>query len=125
MSKNCWEIENEHEITAKYKPSQIHDSVRATIVSSSAHGVFLRTDNGEDAFACFGGRIGDRVLCTVRRPASADKRMLVSIDSVFCGKPGKRKTTSLLGSEEPLFFCSDIAPLYEFTGAMDRLQKIA
>lgn len=51
-------------------------------------GAFLALDNGEPAFAySFGNlRPGTEVLCTVRRLASGDRRMLVTIDSV-CYRP--------------------------------------
>lgn len=64
------------------------DGCYGVIENCCRKGAFLALDNGEPAFAySFGNlRPGTEVLCTVRRLANGDRRMLVSIDSV-CYRP--------------------------------------
>ena len=66
----------------------ILDGCYGIIENCCRKGAFLALDNGEPAFAySFGNlRPGTEVLCTVRRLANGDRRMLVSIDSV-CYRP--------------------------------------
>lgn len=60
------------------------DGCYGIIENCCRKGAFLALDNGELAFAYkFGNlRPGTEVLCTVRRLAYGDQRMLVTIDSV-------------------------------------------
>lgn len=63
----------------------VRDTVSAVVVCSCGKGVFLKLFTGEDAFAYFGPlQPGTNVLCTVKRQARADQKILVSIDSVIC-----------------------------------------
>lgn len=64
------------------------DGCYGIIENCCRKGAFLALDNGEPAFAySFGNlRPGTEVLCTVRRLASEERRMLVTIDSV-CYRP--------------------------------------
>ena len=67
---------------------EVLDGCYGIIQNCCRKGAFLALDNGEPAFAySFGNlRPGTEVLCTVRRLANGDRRMLVSIDSV-CYRP--------------------------------------
>ena len=60
------------------------DGCYGIIENCCQKGAFLALDNGELAFAYkFSNlRPGTEVLCTVRRLANGERRMLVSIDSV-------------------------------------------
>lgn len=60
------------------------DGCYGVIQNCCRRGAFLALDNGELAFAYNFGNLwpGTEVLCTVRRLASGDRRMLVTIDSV-------------------------------------------
>ena len=60
------------------------DGCYGVIENCCRKGAFLALDNGELAFAYkFSNlRPGTEVLCTVRRLAYGDQRMLVTIDSV-------------------------------------------
>ena len=62
----------------------VFDGCYGIIENCCRKGAFLALDNGEPAFAYnFGNlRPGTEVLCTVRRLARGDQRMLVTIDSV-------------------------------------------
>lgn len=66
----------------------VWDGCYGIIENCCRKGAFLALDNGEPAFAySFSDlRPGTEVLCTVRRLANGDRRMLVSIDSV-CYRP--------------------------------------
>lgn len=62
---------------------EVMDCCYGTVTAKCQKGVFLRLDNGEDAFAYrFNLMIGTEVLCTVLRQATDRLRTLVSIDSV-------------------------------------------
>lgn len=54
------------------------------VIGTCQKGAFLTLDNGQEAFAYKFANLypGTLVLCTVRRLADEQKRMLVSIDSV-------------------------------------------
>lgn len=62
----------------------ILDGCYGIIENCCLKGAFLSLDNGEPAFAYKFGNLqpGTEVLCTVRRLAYGDQRMLVTIDSV-------------------------------------------
>lgn len=61
---------------------EVMDGCYGTVIGKCQKGVFLRLDNGEEAFAYrFNLKIGTDVLCTVRRQAMENLRTLVSIDS--------------------------------------------
>ena len=62
----------------------VWDGCYGVVQGRCQKGVFLLLDNGEPAFAYHFGNLwpGTEVLCTVRRLASGDRRMLVTIDSV-------------------------------------------
>lgn len=64
------------------------DGCYGIIENCCRKGAFLALDNGELAFAYRFGNLqpGTEVLCTVRRLAYGDQRMLVTIDSV-CYRP--------------------------------------
>lgn len=61
------------------------DGCYGQVQGTCRSGAFLRLDNGQDAFAYKFASLypGAIVLCTVRRPASESRRMLVTIDSVL------------------------------------------
>ena len=63
---------------------EVMDGCYGKVIDRCKNGVYLSLDNGEIAYAYkFGNlRIDTRVLCTVLKLAKADKRKLVSIDSV-------------------------------------------
>lgn len=63
---------------------EVWDGCYGIIENCCRKGAFLALDNGELAFAYkFSNlRPGTEVLCTVRRLAYGDQRMLVTIDSV-------------------------------------------
>lgn len=54
------------------------------VIGTCQKGAFLALDNGQEAFAYKFANLypGTSVLCTVRRLADAQRRMLVTIDSV-------------------------------------------
>lgn len=61
----------------------VRDGLYGEVTGSCGKGVFLTLDNGEEAFAYFGGLApGTRVFCTVRRLAAEGLRTLVKIDAV-------------------------------------------
>ena len=48
----------------------IRDGVRAVVIGGCSKGVFLRLENGQEAFASFGGLVsGTEVFCTVLKKA--------------------------------------------------------
>ncbi len=58
--------------------------VHAVVTGGCIKGLFLRLENGQEAFALFGGLVpGTEVLCTVIKKATERWRVLVSIDSVL------------------------------------------
>lgn len=61
-----------------------YDGCFGSVTGYCHSGAFLTLDNGQAAFAYkFGGlRPGTKVLCTVLRLPTEERRMLVSIDSV-------------------------------------------
>lgn len=69
-------------ITAKYEP---WEGCYGIVTGRCRAGAFLELDNGEEAFAFKFGNLfpGTKVLCTVKRIATEEKRTLVSIDSVI------------------------------------------
>lgn len=68
-------------MTEKYEQL---DGCYGEVTGTCRSGAFLTLDNGETAFAYrFANlRTGTKVLCTVRRLAEEDRKMLVTIDSV-------------------------------------------
>lgn len=61
----------------------LKDCLYGCVTSRCKKGVFLTLENGEDAFAYFGGlNPGDRALCTVLKKPTERWRALVTIDSV-------------------------------------------
>ncbi len=61
---------------------EIRDTMYGTVTGSNGNGVYLILENDEPAFAYFGKlKIGTRVLCTVKKPASGSYSALVCIDS--------------------------------------------
>lgn len=65
------------------------DGCYGVVTGRCKSGVFLTLDNGQEAFAYkFGGLMsGTKVLCTVLKMPSEEKRMIVSIDSVGIYSP--------------------------------------
>jgi len=62
----------------------IGDGVTAVVTEECKSGIFLRLENGQEAFAKFGGLCpGVEVLCTVLKKATKTFRVLVAIDSIF------------------------------------------
>lgn len=62
----------------------VRDGVRAVVTGGCSKGLFLVLDNGQEAFASFGGLSpGTEVLCTVLKKSTERRRVLVSIDSVL------------------------------------------
>ena len=68
----------------KAKDYDIWDGCYGIIENCCRKGAYLVLDNGEPAFAYkFGNlRTGTKVLCTIRKQATEDRRMLVTIDAV-------------------------------------------
>ena len=65
----------------------IRDGVRAVVTGGCSKGLFLRLENGQEAFASFGSLVpGTEVLCTILKKATERWRVLVAIDSVFGSK---------------------------------------
>ena len=61
----------------------IRDAVRGTVIGGCSKGVFLFLEDGQEAFARFGGlNPGTTVLCTVLKRATEKKRVFVSIESI-------------------------------------------
>ena len=62
----------------------VWDGCYGIVQNCCRKGAFLALDNGEPAFAYGFSNLwpGTEVLCTVRRLASVDRRMLVTIDAV-------------------------------------------
>lgn len=62
----------------------VRDGVQAVVTGGCCKGLFLRLENGQEAFASFGGLApGKEVLCTVLKKATERWRVLVAIDSVL------------------------------------------
>jgi hypothetical protein len=62
----------------------VRDGVCGVVTGGCRSGVFLELENGQEAFASFGGlNPGTKVLCTVLKKANERWRVLVSIDSVL------------------------------------------
>ena len=62
----------------------IRDGVCGVVTGGCKSGLFLELENGQEAFASFGGLYpGDKVLCTVLKKATDKWRVLVAIDSVL------------------------------------------
>lgn len=62
----------------------VRDGVRAIVLGGCSKGTILCLDNGQEAFASFGGLSpGAEVLCTVLKKATEKWRVLVSVDSVL------------------------------------------
>ena len=67
----------------QYEP---RDVVVGTVYGGCKSGVFLRLENGEEAFAKFGIlKNGTKVLCSILKKADARKKFLTlaSVDSVI------------------------------------------
>lgn len=63
---------------------RIRDEVYGVVTSICRKGIFLELENGQSAFAYFGGlEVGDTVLCSLLRKATDTRKMLVAIDSVL------------------------------------------
>lgn len=73
----------------EYKGYEKFDGCYGKVTGRCRAGAFLTLDNGQDAFAYkFANLIsGTKVLCTVLKLPSEEKRMLVSIDSVYGYEP--------------------------------------
>lgn len=66
----------------------VRDGVFGVVTGTNRCGVYLRLENGQRAFAYFGGvHPGTEVLCTVRRKARESWDVLVTIDSVLGESP--------------------------------------
>ena len=62
----------------------VRDSVCGVVTGGCRSGLFLRLEDGQEAYARFGGIYpGARVLCTVIKRATDRWRVLVSVDSVL------------------------------------------
>lgn len=60
------------------------DGVRAVVTGGCSKGLFLVLENGQEAFASFGGLSpATEVLCTVLKKSTERWRVLVSIDAVL------------------------------------------
>lgn len=63
--------------------TNIRDGVRGTVIGGCSKGIFLTLEDGQEAFARFGGlNPGTTVLCTVLKKATEKWKVLVSIDSI-------------------------------------------
>ncbi|MGN0362495.1 MAG: hypothetical protein ACI4ET_06610 [Bilifractor sp.] len=62
----------------------IRDSVCGVVTGGCRSGLFVRLEDGQEAFASFGGLYpGTKVICTVLKKATEKWRVLVAIDSVL------------------------------------------
>lgn len=62
----------------------VRDGVCGVITGGCRNGLFVELENGQEAFALFGGLYpGTKVLCTVLKKATEKWRVLVAIDSVL------------------------------------------
>ncbi len=62
----------------------IRDGVYGIVTGGCKSGVFLVLENGQEAFASFGGlNPGTEVMCTVMKKATDKRRVFVAIDSVM------------------------------------------
>ncbi len=62
----------------------VKDGVYGIITGGCKKGLFITLENGQEAFAEFGGYpYGTKVLCTVLKKATDKWRVFVSIDSVI------------------------------------------
>lgn len=61
------------------------DGCYGTVIGRCHKGAYLELDNGEQAFAYKFANLfpSTKVLCTVLKQATADRKMLVSVDSVL------------------------------------------
>lgn len=60
------------------------EMVCGVVTGGCRSGLFVELDNGQEAFAPFGGLyLGTKVLCTVLKNATDRWRVLVAIDSVL------------------------------------------
>jgi len=64
---------------------EVMDSCYGEVIDRCQKGVFVKLDNGEEAFAYKYANLkpGTKVLCTVLRQAKDTLRMLVDVDSVY------------------------------------------
>lgn len=61
------------------------DACYGTVMARNSCGAYLQLDNGQEAFSYSFANLkeGTKVLCTVLRSATEDKKTLVSIDSTL------------------------------------------
>ena len=66
------------------KSYEVFDGCYGEITGRCNAGAFLSLDNGQEAFAYKFANLlpGTRVICTILRQATENRKMLVSIDSV-------------------------------------------
>jgi len=63
--------------------TNIRDGIRGTVIGSCRKGLFLALEDGQKAFAHFGGlNPGTTVLCTVLKKVTERWNVLVSIDFI-------------------------------------------
>lgn len=70
----------------EYQDDEFHvrDGVYGVVTGGCRSGLFVELENGQEAFAPFGGlHPGTKVLCTVLKKATEKWRVLVAIDSVL------------------------------------------
>ena len=70
----------------EHQNNEVHvrDGVYGVITGSCKSGLFVELENGQEAFAMFGGLYpGTEVFCTVLKKATETWRVLVAIDSVL------------------------------------------
>lgn len=71
-------------VNCKEEDFNIRDGVYGVVTGGCNKGVFLKLENGQDAFAYFGGLApGMEVLCSVLKKATDQWRVLVAVDSVL------------------------------------------
>lgn len=63
--------------------TNIRDGIKGTVIGGCSKGLFLVLEDGQEAFAHFGGLTPcTTVLCTVLKKATEKWKVLVSIDSI-------------------------------------------
>lgn len=68
----------------EYDNYSVRDGVWAVVTGGCSKGLFLVLENGQEAFAFFGGLSpGTEVFCTVLKKSTERWRVLVSIDAVL------------------------------------------
>lgn len=63
----------------------IYDECYGVVVASNSKGCHLKLDDGSEAFSfdCLNLRKGSEVICSIKKKAALNRKILVSIDSII------------------------------------------